>query len=82
MRDPLIRAWLILIAASLGATAAALSPLPGRVAMVVVLALAWVKARVVLAAYLELDETPPIRRAFDLALALFMALAGLLYLIA
>ncbi|MDO5630317.1 MAG: cytochrome C oxidase subunit IV family protein [Paracoccus sp. (in: a-proteobacteria)] len=82
MRDPLIRAWLVLIAASLLATAASLSPLPGRLAMVAVLLLAWVKARVVLGAYLELDETPAIRRAFDLALAVFMILAGLSYLAA
>ena len=80
MRDPLIRAWAILIAASLLATGAALSPLPGRVAMVVVLLLAWVKARVVLGAYLELETYPPLRRAFDWALAGFMLLAGGLYL--
>lgn len=84
-RDPLIRAWLWLIAASAGSTlmaGLADSGATARVAMLAVLVLAWIKARVVLGAYLELDEMPATRRGFDLALGLFMAVAGGLYLAA
>ncbi|MDO5658545.1 MAG: cytochrome C oxidase subunit IV family protein [Paracoccus sp. (in: a-proteobacteria)] len=83
-RDPLIRAWLWLLAASAGSTlmAALADGGAARVAMLAVLVLAWIKARVVLGAYLELDHVPGVRRGFDLALGLFMVVAGGLYLAA
>ncbi|MDO5647867.1 cytochrome C oxidase subunit IV family protein [Paracoccus sp. (in: a-proteobacteria)] len=79
MTNPLIRAWLILIGASGAATVAALSPLPPGAQMVVILICAWIKARVVLGAYLELDHAPAMRRGFDIGLALFLLLAAALW---
>ena len=84
-RDPLIRAWFWLIAASVGSTlmaGLADSGAAARVAMLAVLVLAWIKLRLVLGAYLELDHVPATRRGFDLALGLFMVVAGGLYLAA
>ena len=87
-RDPLLRAWLTLIALSAGSTALALArpALPGQAVHAAIgaaiLLLAFVKARVILGRYLGLDAVPPIRRGFDAVLGLFFTAALVLYLLA
>lgn len=85
--DPLIRAWGLLIALTAGSTAASmLRPAAPRAAVIaagaVILALAWLKARVILGRYLELDHHPGPRRAFGTVLGLWAAAALTLYLVA
>ena len=83
-RDPLLRAWVWLIGLSLGSTAVSLwhwPPALTALAGVVILALAWLKARVILARYLGLAAAPFWRRGFEVALALFCALLLGLYVI-
>lgn len=78
----LITAWLVLTGLSLASTLiASLPPLPGGpvVAGVVVLGLAWLKARVILSQYLGLIAAPAWRRGFGLTLALFCLVLGALY---
>lgn len=71
------RAWLVLVALSLASTGMAAMG-QGRVLVVVVLLLAWAKARVVLDVYLGLQDVPGWRRGFSLGLGAFMvALIGL-----
>lgn len=81
--DPLLRAWLWLIMLSLAATAVSVWPWPVAftpVAGTLVLGLAWLKARVILARYLGLAAAPFWRRGFDMALGLFCLLLLGLYL--
>ncbi|MAU53191.1 MAG: nitric oxide reductase F protein [Roseovarius sp.] len=84
LRDPLLRAWGVLLGLSLGSTALSLRPWPTELAApagAVILTLAWLKARVILARYLGLAAAPSWRRGFDLALALFCLLLLGLYLL-
>lgn len=81
------RAWAAL--ALLSALSTLLAQLPadwprpaGRAAGVAVLLVAGVKARVILSRYLGLRGAPGAQRAFDFALALFIAAAAGLYLAA
>jgi hypothetical protein len=71
------RAWAWLLALSALSTAAA--SLPQGVPLAVgVLALAWLKAQVILGAYLRLSQAPDIARGFALVLGLVLAaFAGL-----
>lgn len=89
----LVRAWITLMALSAAATILSLSRpmlptgdtgLAGFVAPLtggLVLGLAWLKARVILARYLGLAAAPSWRRGFDLVLALFCLLLLALYLL-
>ena len=84
-RDPLLRAWIALIAFSLGSTAVSLWSWPAHltaVAGALVLTLGWLKARVILARYLGLVAAPFWRRGFEISLALFCVLLLGLYLLA
>ncbi|MDO5370664.1 cytochrome C oxidase subunit IV family protein [Paracoccus sp. (in: a-proteobacteria)] len=81
LSDPLLRAWLALIALSGIATAVALlrpdaPPWAGTAAGAVILGLAWLKARVILDRYLDLAGYPAARRGFGAGLG-FFALAAL-----
>ncbi|HRO13728.1 MAG TPA: hypothetical protein PLL33_01540 [Paracoccus sp. (in: a-proteobacteria)] len=81
------KAWAALIGLSAVSTAIALA-LPRldatalKGATVVILLIAWLKARVILSRYLGLAAVPPIGRGFGLVLGLFMLAAGGLYLVA
>jgi hypothetical protein len=79
-----LRAWAALIALSLGSTAVSLWHWPPNLTAMtgaLILTLAWLKARVILARYLGLAAAPFWRRGFDLALALFCLLLLGLYLL-
>ncbi|GHC24905.1 hypothetical protein GCM10007291_25660 [Gemmobacter nanjingensis] len=72
------RAWAWLIALTATSTAVAAIGLSGRWLALVVLALAWAKAELILNRYLHLAQAQNIARGFALGLALFMlALTGL-----
>lgn len=75
--DMLTRAWLTLIA--LTAATAAIAGLDGRVAAAGLLALAWLKARVILGRYLHLHDAPGWLGAFMLPLAIWMLSIATLY---
>lgn len=82
--DPLVRAWVALMALSLAATAVAIlrpqSPAwAGTVAGAVILGFAWLKARIILNRYLGLAGVPGARRAFGAGLGAFALAALLLY---
>lgn len=81
--DPLWRAWGFLLA--LGAATTLAAALGGQVAApvlgAVLLALAWAKARVILARYLALDRAPAWRRSFSGVIAAFLLLLYGIYLI-
>jgi len=84
-RDPLLRAWAWLLTLSLGSTAVSLWHWPPGLTAVagsIVLTLAWLKARVILARYLGLAQAPFWRRGFEIALGLFCLLSLGLYLLA
>lgn len=70
----LTRAYLALLALSAASTAVAASGLSGRWLALLVLTLAWAKARLILNRYLGLAQAPAIARGFALVLGLFMAL--------
>ena len=81
------RAWIWLMGLSLAATAVALGQplLPNGatwLAGLMVLAVAGLKARIILKDYLELAEAPQILRGFAFALSLFLLAAAGLYLAA
>lgn len=85
--DPLIRAWLALIALSGIATAVALlrpasPPWAATVAGAAILGLAWLKARVILDRYLDLAGHPAARRGFGAVLGAFAIAALTLYALA
>ncbi|MDZ7711339.1 MAG: nitric oxide reductase F protein [Roseovarius sp.] len=83
LNDPLLRAWAALIGLSLGSTLLALGVLPPGLTVlsgVLILALAWLKARVILARYLGLADAPFWRRGFEMSLAGFCLLLLGLYL--
>lgn len=83
MARDILRAWLWLLALSLGSTAITLWHWPPQMTVpagTAILVLAWVKARVILARYLGLAAAPFWRRGFELSLALFCLLLLALYL--
>ena len=72
------RAWALLVALSLASTLCAASGLAGGRLVLPVLALAGLKAHVILRSFLGLQEAPAWLRAFDLGLAaLLIGFAGL-----
>lgn len=81
--DPLLRAWGWLLALSLGSTVVSLWHWPPQLtalAGMVILFLAWAKARVILSRYLGLADAPFWKRGFEIALGLFCLLLLGLYL--
>lgn len=83
-RDPLIRAWLALVALSALATGVSLlrpetPPWAATAAGAVILVLAWLKARVILDRYLGLAGVPGARRGFGAGLGAFALAALVLY---
>jgi len=80
----LVRAWLTLLAfaAATSGLAAVVGPppVPWLVALAV-LALAWLKARVILVHYLGLAAAPTWRRGFEVVLALYLLLLFALFLL-
>ena len=87
LSDPLVRAWLALVALSALATAVSLlrpdsPPWAGTVAGAAILVLAWLKARVILDRYLGLAEVPGARRGFGAGLGAFALAALALYALA
>lgn len=80
----ILAAWGWLAGLSLGSTAISLwawPPALTALAGAIILALAWAKARVILARYLGLAQAPFWRRGFETALALFCLLLLGLYLV-
>lgn len=71
-------AWAFLVALSVGSTLAAISGMTGPALALIVLALAWAKAQLILNRYLGLARAPAIARGFALALAIFMAMLATL----
>lgn len=69
------RAWIFLIALSMGSTLIALSGQSGLLASLAILLLAWGKARVILRQYLGLAQAPGWSRGFSLVLAIYMIVA-------
>lgn len=82
------RAWLILLSLSAASTAVSFGvTLQQPVAIpflggVIILLLAWAKARVIAARYLELNQAPAYLRGFSFILAIFMLCLLGLYLAA
>lgn len=84
VRDRLLRGWAALVALGAGTGLAALGIEAGLWAPplgAAILTLAWLKARLILARYLGLDEAPAWRRGFDTAVAAFLLLLLGLYLV-
>jgi len=82
--DPLLRAWAGLMTLSLGSTAVSLWHWPPDMTVVaggVILTLAWLKARVILARYLGLGQVPFWRLGFEIALGVFCLVLLGLYLL-
>lgn len=82
---PMIEAWVILVALSLATTVSTLVDASGAVRLAVggtVLALAGLKARVILARYLHLARSAFWMRSFDLAIGLFLLIAFSLFVMA
>ncbi len=69
------RAWIVLIALSMGSTLIAISGQSGLVPALAILVLAWGKARVILRQYLGLAQAPGWSRGFSLVLAIYMIVA-------
>ncbi|MGH1415185.1 MAG: cytochrome C oxidase subunit IV family protein [Pelagimonas sp.] len=65
-------AWLILMALSLISTVLAFFGAAGVLASLAILALAWIKAQVILGVYLGLQLAPDWGRGFALVLAIYM----------
>ncbi len=83
MARDILRAWLRLLALSLGTTMVTLWDWPVALtapAGAAILLLAWAKARIILARYLGLASAPFWRRGFEIALAGFALLLLGLYL--
>ena len=84
LSDPLIRAWAWLVGLGLATTAAAEGIGAGLAVPVLgtgLLAVAFVKARLILARYLGLDAAPAWRRGFEAAIGAFLVLLAGLYLV-
>ena len=83
INNTILRAWMWLAILSLGSTAITFWQWPTNLAPVAgaaILALAWAKARVILADYLGLSAAPFWRRGFNLSLGVFCLLLLGLYL--
>lgn len=84
--DPLLRAWLGLLALSVASTVLSVAvpaAAPGMVLTLsgaAILALAWLKARLILARYLGLAAAPFWLRGFEITFALYTALLLALHL--
>lgn len=76
------RAWMYLVALSAGSTVIATSGQAGLAASLIILMLAWAKARIILRSYLGLAAAPAWARGFALALAGYMLLAMALVVMA
>jgi len=76
LRDPLVRAWLALVALSGASTV--LASHRGAGALAAILLFAGIKARLVLARYLGLEQVAPVRRGFDLLLGALLVVMGVL----
>ena len=83
LRDPLTRAWLMLLGLSLCTTAIAMTRphLPDPLAGALLLGFAWAKMRLVMRRYLGLDAVPGIARGFDISLGAAAVLIYALFLI-
>lgn len=88
LHNPLLRAWAALMILSLGSTVVAalvsgggLGRTASLAAGATILALAWAKARVILARYLGLARAPSWRQGFEIVLGLFALGLLVLYLI-
>jgi hypothetical protein len=86
--DTITRAWIWLVALSLGSTAIAATVSAGQVSGLgvtlagsAILALAWAKARIILARYLGLAQAPFWHRGFSVVLGLYCIILLGLYLI-
>ncbi|WP_170771900.1 cytochrome C oxidase subunit IV family protein [Ruegeria lacuscaerulensis] len=77
----LTRAWLALLALSLGSASLTVLHLPVAVLGAGILLLALIKARVILAQYLDLTHSPAWLRGFTAVFAAFSILIFALYLI-
>lgn len=66
------KAWMALILMSAGSTALAHFGATGALAALAILALAWMKAQVILREYLGLAQAPGWSRGFALVLGLYM----------
>lgn len=76
------RAWIGLALLSAGSTVVALSQIGAPVSGLLVLALAWAKARLIFLWYLDLADVPGWRGGVQFGLALFLLLLTGLYLAA
>ncbi|GGE81713.1 nitric oxide reductase F protein [Stappia taiwanensis] len=88
LRNPLLRAWGLLIGLCLASTLVALAVertsfagLAATGAGATILLLAWLKARIILSEYLGLAAAPFWRRGFEIVLALYALLLLGLYTI-
>ncbi|GMG84386.1 hypothetical protein LNKW23_36020 [Paralimibaculum aggregatum] len=83
LRDPLTRAWLLLLGLSLCTTAIAITRdrLPAALAGALLLGFAWAKMRIIMRGYLGLAAVPAIARGFDVALGAAAVLIYALFLI-
>ncbi|WP_235216144.1 cytochrome C oxidase subunit IV family protein [Ruegeria halocynthiae] len=79
--DLLTRAWLTLLGLSLGSALLTLVPLRPALLGAGILLLALIKARVILARYLDLSGSPAWLRGFTMVLSGFTVLIFGLYLI-
>lgn len=77
----LTRAWLALLGLSLGSAVLTMIPLPSAVLGGGILLLALMKARVILARYLDLEVSPGWLRGFTMVLTGFAVLIFCLYLV-
>jgi hypothetical protein len=76
----LLRAWIVLVAASAATTAFAVLQTHGLWVAVALLSLALVKSRVILTDYLQLNRVPAVRRGFMAVLILWAGVAlGLVF---
>jgi hypothetical protein len=69
------RAWAWLVVLSAASTAMALGGQSGRIVSLIILALAWAKAQVILNRYLGLAAAPAWGRGFALSIGGYMILA-------
>lgn len=77
----LTRAWLLLIALSLGSAAVTLIHGSPKLTGAAILLIALVKSRVILSRYLGLDQAPGLRRGFTVVLNLFGLVILVLYIL-
>ena len=79
----LVRAWMLLLALSAGATLIAVlgAPQAPQLAGLAILLAGWFKARIILGDYLGLNRAPDWRRGFDLVTALALAVLAGLFLV-